>query len=83
MPHSCREVFSENEPTKLKPAELMFTPFFWNTVDYTSHFKTYSPETAIKEISLRVAAEITGLQRMFNSLQPQEEKNMSPLLWYM
>ncbi len=47
-------------------------------MDYTSHFKTYSPETAIKEISLRVAAEITGLQRMFNSLQSQRKRSCLP-----
>lgn len=41
----------------------------------TSHFKTYSAEIAIKVISLRVAAEITGLQRILNSLEPQKKKN--------
>lgn len=43
---------------------------------YTSHFT----EIAIKEISLRVAAEITGLERMFNSLQPERKRQFLPCL---
>lgn len=44
----------------------------------TSHFKTYSAEIAIKDINLRVAAEITGLQKIFNSLEPQKKRKNNP-----
>lgn len=47
-------------------------------MNYTSHFKTHSAEIAIREISLREAAEISGLQRMLNSQQPQRKRPCLP-----